>query len=171
MSTLLQSLLGVGATGQVPARASTRSAMAAGAGGAIAIFVVATLSASSSVALMMAPLGATCFLAFGVPESPLAQPRNIIFGHIIAATVGLIVLNLVGSGPLALSLGVGIAIAAMQLLRAGHPPAGANPLVIIGAGADWDFLLFPVASGALLIVFVALIVNGIRRDVRYPLYW
>ncbi|GIZ16513.1 hypothetical protein RCZ15_24140 [Capnocytophaga catalasegens] len=79
----------------------------------------------------MAPFGATCVLAFGVPNSPLAQPRNIIGGHLISTLIELLCLYLPGNQWYSLALGVGLSIGIMQLTKTTHPPAGADPIVVI----------------------------------------
>lgn len=61
----------------------------------------------------MAPFGASCVILFAVSQSPLAQPRNVIFGHLIAAFVGLVFLKLFGSNVIIAALAVGIAIVSM----------------------------------------------------------
>jgi len=120
---------------------------------------------------MMAPFGATCVLAFGVPDSPLAQPRNIIGGHLIASIIAIACVYLFGSEWYSLALGVSISIAAMQYTKTTHPPAGATPLVIIFAEPHWSFIFYPVLSGAVTIVVIALLFNNAIRTRRYPKYW
>ncbi|WP_020180402.1 HPP family protein [Methylopila sp. M107] len=129
-----------------------RAAAVAGLGGFIVIFLLAELSQMSGAALLIAPFGASCVLVFGLPQSPLAQPRNVIGGHLVSATVGLVAFALLGATPLAFGLGVGAAIAAMLVTRTTHPPAGADPIVVILAGASWPFLFAPVLVGAVAIV-------------------
>ncbi|EEY37018.1 HPP family protein [Vibrio mimicus MB451] len=102
----------------------------------------------------MAPFGATAVLVFGVPDSPLAQPKNVIFGHLITAFVGIFFTQFIGVSPLSLALATGIAVSAMLLTKTTHPPAGANPLLIMLAGQSWTFLVTPVLLGAVLIVLV-----------------
>lgn len=140
-------------------------------GGLLAITAVGKLTQLSQVPLLMAPFGATCVLAFGVPESPLAQPRNIIGGHFISAFIGLLCLQLLGDGWFSMAVGVGLAIGAMQLTGTTHPPAGANPLLVIMTKAKWSFLFSPVLAGALVLVLVALLFNNASKARRYPKYW
>lgn len=146
---------------------STYSAL----GGFIAITIVALLTKNLELPFIMAPFGATCVLAFGVPDSPLAQPRNIIGGHLIATVIGLCCFHLLGNQWYTLALGVGLAIGTMQLTRTTHPPAGADPLVIILGACHWDFLLNPVLSGSVIITVVALFFNKISPRRKYPKYW
>ncbi|MDX5483039.1 MAG: HPP family protein [Hymenobacteraceae bacterium] len=140
-------------------------------GGLLAIAAVGKLTQLSQVPLLMAPFGATCVLAFGVPESPLAQPRNIVGGHFIAAFIGLLCLQWLGTGWLSMAVGVSLAIGAMQLTGTTHPPAGANPLLVVMTKAKWSFLISPVLAGALVLVLVALLFNNASKERRYPRYW
>jgi CBS-domain-containing membrane protein len=121
------------------------------------------------VNLLIAPFGASCVLVFAIPQSPLAQPRNVIGGHLISTAAGLSVFGMLGQTPLAFALGVGLAIAAMLLTGTVHPPAGADPIVVILAGASWPFLFVPVLIGTVCIVLLG---AGFHRWVTgktYPL--
>ncbi|WP_217517726.1 HPP family protein, partial [Vibrio metschnikovii] len=109
-------------------------------------------STLNEVALLMAPFGATAVLVFGVPSSPLAQPKNVIFGHLITAFVGVFFTQYIGVSPVTLALATGIAVSAMLMTKTTHPPAGANPLLIMLSGQSWGFLITPVLLGAILIV-------------------
>ncbi|WNR46971.1 HPP family protein [Paenibacillus roseipurpureus] len=118
----------------------------------------------------MAPFGASYVIAFALPQSPLAQPRSLIGGHVLSTLVGLCALSAFGVHTWSLALAVGAAITLMQLTRTLHPPAGADPLLVMLTGAGWSFLLTPVLLGAALIVLVAL---GYHRATRsaYPTTW
>ena len=111
--------------------------------------------------LLIAPFGASCGLVFAVPQSPFAQPRNVIGGRLISATIGLLVFHTLGATPFAYALGVGLATIAMALTGNIHPPAGANPIVVILSAASWPFLLVPVLSGAVAIVLIGAFFNRI----------
>jgi len=127
----------------------------AGVGAFLAIGLLSFFDSNlSDVALLMAPFGATAVLVFGVPESPLAQPKNVIFGHLITAFVGVFFTQYIGVSPLTLALATGIGVSAMLLTKNTHPPAGANPLLIMLAGQGWAFLITPVLLGAIVIVLV-----------------
>ncbi len=155
----------------LPQMAKLPSVILAGLGGMAAIAVVSSITELTTFHVIMAPFGASCFLAFAVPESPLAQPRNIIFGHLVSTAVGLVVLDMMGTGWLAMSIAVGIAIILMQLTRTGHAPAAADPLVVLTIAPSWEFLLYPTLTGGVLIAMVAVIFNNMRPGVRYPTYW
>ena len=143
-------------------------------GGTLSIFVLLLLGQWSNHLLIMAPFGATCVLLYAVPFSPLAQPRNVLFGHLISAFVGLATLKLFGAESWSIALAVGCAIALMQLLRCVHPPAGANPLVILltanSVDYGWSFLVFPVLIGAVTPIGIAWLVNNIRSQQKWPSY-
>ena len=145
-----------------------RAAALAGLGGFIVIFLLAQLSQMSGTALLIAPFGASCVLVFGLPASPLAQPRNVIGGHLVSSAIGLAVFAALGATPFAFGLGVGLAIAAMLLTRTTHPPAGADPIVAILAGASWPFLITPVLAGAVAIVVAAAVYHRAATGAVYP---
>ena len=148
----------------LPAPPEKTFAILGGVGSMVAIGVTGGLTHVTDTALLMAPFGASCFLAFAVPESPLAQPRNIVGGHLISTAVGLIVLSLLGNGWWAMAIAVGLAVTLMQLTRTGHAPAGGDPIVVAALQPGWDFLAFPVGAGAILIALVAVLFEPLRKQ-------
>ena len=143
-------------------------------GGTLSILCLLLLSEWSGHLYIMAPFGASCVLLYAASQSPLAQPRNIIFGHLISAGIGLIFLKIFGVSLWSIAFSVGTAIACMQLFKAVHPPAGANPLVILLTAEHiyygWDFLLFPVLLGSVILVCIAYVVNNIKAKQHWPMY-
>ena len=137
-----------------------------------AVALLALLSLWSGQVLIVAPLGASCVLLFGYPRSPLAQPRNLVLGNSLGALVGVLLVQLFGSGPLVLALAVGLTILLGQQLRCLHPPAGGMAFLTVFLGMSWGFLLFPVLVGSLLLVLLAW---GFSRWVPgampYPQHW
>lgn len=144
-------------------------ATVSGLGGFIAIYLLAQLSAHLQFALLVAPFGASCVLVFALPQSPLAQPRNVIGGHLISALIGIVVFALLGAQPLSLALAVGLAIACMQVTGTLHPPAGADPIVAIVAGASWSFLVAPILAGTVIICTAAYLYHRFISRRAYPL--
>ncbi len=127
----------------------------AGVGAAIAIGILGFSEHNlAHVALLMAPFGATTVLVFGVPDSPLAQPKNVIAGHMITAFIGVVFAQFVGVTPWSLALATGLAVSVMLLTKTTHPPAGANPILIMLTAQTWSFLVTPVLIGAVTIVLV-----------------
>jgi CBS-domain-containing membrane protein len=100
-------------------------------------------------------------LVMAVHESPLAQPKNIIFGHVLSALSGVIIFALMGSSPLSLGIAVALAVFVMASFNIIHPPAGANPIIAILGGKGIAFVVMPVAIGAIFIVIFAMFYNRI----------
>jgi CBS-domain-containing membrane protein len=136
----------------------------AGIGAAIAIGVLSYFNFKfSEIALLMAPFGATTVLVFGIPESPLAQPKNVILGHLLTAFVGVFFVQFLDVSSLTLALATGIAVSGMLVTKTTHPPAGANPLLIMLSGQSWGFLITPVLIGAVVIVVIGKSVGAARK--------
>jgi len=139
-----------------------------GAGGAIGIFLLSVFTIGTGSPLLMAPFGASCVLLFAVPDSPLSQPKNVIGGHFISALVGVVFVLLWPASPLALSLAVAVAIILMVIFKVTHPPAGADPIVILMGAKGFSFLLFPVLSGSILLVLIAYVFHRLTAQHTYP---
>jgi len=153
-------------------RPDMRQIMQAGLGGALAIGLLGLLMHLSGSALLMAPLGATAVLVFGLPDSPLSGPRHVMGGHALSMSIGLLCLfgvSFVAAGPgtlpaplattLAAGIGTGLAIAAMLATRTVHPPAGANPLLLMFSGVGFTdaalLIALPGVAGAFLLYLIA----------------
>ena len=112
---------------------------------------------------LIPPFGASMVLVMAVHESPLAHPRNILFGHILSALAGVFVFSILGSSFISLGLAVGLAIFLMMITKTVHPPAGANPIIAILGAEGISFILMPVAAGASFIVLFAIIYNKVLK--------
>ncbi|MDL2272131.1 HPP family protein [Desulfovibrio sp. OttesenSCG-928-I05] len=127
--------------------------------------------------LLLATFGASAMLLFGAPGVPFAQPRNVLGGHVVSALVGIIVCKLLGpEGLFAPALAVSVAIAVMHLSGTLHPPGGGTAMMMVTGSPeliDLGFFaaLFPVASGAAILVLTALVINNLSRRRQYPIYW
>ena len=135
----------------------------------ISILTVLTYKTEYGV-FLLASFGSSMVLLYGYPESPFAQPKNVFFGHLITAVVGLFFLNFVSLPiyiiiPLAVGFGVGL----MILLNVTHPPAGGNPIMVIIGSVSYDYLLFPIITGCFIIILLAIIVNKFILKKNYPL--
>ena len=157
-----------GAGGRRPPHLGVRVVLLGGLGGFLAIGALALLSNSLGVMLLLGSFGASCVLVFGYPDAPFAQPMNVIGGHVICAGIGLAALHWLGPQPWALALAVGCSIAAMMATRTVHPPAGSNPVIVFLGHSGWGFLLFPVVSGALILVLIGWLYNNAVRKTPYP---
>ncbi|QZA81833.1 HPP family protein [Deefgea piscis] len=156
---------------KAPPVPSTQFVLISMLGAVLAIGITAWLSKNSGFYWLMAPFGASCVLVFGLPDSPLAQPRSVVGGHLITTLVGLIMLYAVGDFWWSEALAVGWALALMQLTRTVHAPAGANPLLVMATHPGFSFLITPVLLGALSIVGVGYLINNLRQSGSYPRYW
>ena len=155
-------------------RASNQEILRSLIGGSLSILILLLMGKFSHNIFIMAPFGASCVILYAVSQSPLAQPRNVILGHFISALVGLCFLKWFGINFFSIAFSVGTAIALMQFFRCVHPPAGANPLVILLTANSieyhWSFLIFPVLTGAIALVAVAYLVNNIHSQQKWPNY-
>jgi CBS domain-containing membrane protein len=152
-------------------------ALRAGIGACVGLAVVGLFILSPLVDFqlglyLIAPFGASAVLLFAVPNAPLAQPWSAVVGNTVAALIGVAVCMTVPDPALRIALAVGLAIAAMILCRAVHPPAGAvamtaamSPDAVAHLGF-W-FALAPVAVGTVALVVLAMIYARLTGR-RYP---
>tara|TARA_B100001250_G_scaffold414608_1_gene454581 strand:+ start:23417 stop:23878 length:462 start_codon:yes stop_codon:yes gene_type:complete len=133
-------------------------------GSFLCMFFIAYInSLDSSNIWLIPPFGASLVLVMAVQDSPLAQPRNVFFGHIFSALSGVIMFYFLGVSPLSISLGMAFAILIMMLTKTIHPPAGANPVIAILGAKTFEFVIIPVAIGASFIIIFAYIYNKIWK--------
>ncbi len=127
--------------------------------------------------LIIGSFGASAVLVYAAIKSPLAQPRNLIGGHVISGFVGVLCFQLFGMTLwIAAAFAVSFAIASMLLTKTLHPPGGATALIaVIGGEKIHDLGFFyafmPAGLGALILLIVALAVNNLSKDRKYPEYW
>lgn len=123
---------------------------------------------------LIGSFGASSVLIYGAVNSPLAQPRNLIGGHVLSALVGVTVFKFL---PEILWLNASIAVASsivvMQITKTMHPPGGATALIAVLPSEKiqdlgYWYALSPVLSGAVILLIVALIFNNIPKGRKYP---
>lgn len=149
-----------------------RHVVASWLGALLAITVLGLISSWSHYALVVAPFGASCVLLFGHPESPLAQPRNIVLGNTLAALVSVLCVMAFGTAPWVMGLAVGVTIALGQLWRCLHPPAGAVALLGVLLEAKPSYVLMPVLLGSVLLTMLAVLFHRLQRSpMTYPQHW
>ena len=142
--------------------------------GIFSIFTIGVLTALTYKTdlgiFIIASFGSSMVLLFGYPESPFAQPKNVFFGHLLTALVGMFFLHFI---PLPLfiiiPLAVGFGVALMILFNVTHPPAGGNPIIVIIGSVSIDYLLSPVISGSIIIIVFAIVLNRLILKKKYPI--
>ena len=146
-------------------------AVIAGFFSAVTIGVLTILTYKTTLGLFIAAsFGSSMVLLFGFPESPFAQPKNVFFGHLVTALVGVFFVNFIPL-PIYISIAgaVGIGIFLMIILDIVHPPAGGNPIMVIIGSASFEYLINPIIFGCILILLIAIIVNKFLLKKNYPL--
>jgi CBS-domain-containing membrane protein len=124
--------------------------------------------------LVIGSFGASAVLVYGAVNSPLAQPRNLLGGHILSAIIGVISYKILHQDLIiASAFAVATSILVMQMTLTLHPPGGATALIaVIGSNQIHElgflYVLFPVTSGAFILLIIAIIVNNIPKHRYYP---
>jgi len=131
----------------------------------------------TDLVMIIGSFGASAVLIYGAIRSPLAQPRNLIGGHVISAIIGVTTYNLLSSQLwLAACIAVATAIAVMHATKTLHPPGGATALIaVIGSEKihhlGYLYAIIPAGVGAVMMLIVALLINNIPKSRRYPEFW
>lgn len=137
--------------------------------------VFSSFSVSDKV-FLIGSFGASAVLIYGATNSPLAQPRNLIGGHLISAFIGVSIYKLFSNFDLLwlnAALAVSLSIVAMQCTRTLHPPGGATALIanlgtpkVLSLG--YFYILYPVFTGVGILLLIAIITNNIPKNRSYP---
>lgn len=106
---------------------------------------------------LLASLGGTAVFLFGLTRAPAAQPRALMGGHLGGAFIGIACYQAFGEFLWVYGLALVLALCFMLLTRTVHPPAGANPLLMIYVHAGWAALWQPVLLGIGALMLVALV--------------
>ena len=136
----------------------------------IGVLAFLTLRTSAGVWLMFS-FGATVFIVFVLYNLETAQPKNIFFGHLVSVLVGIIFNATIGFSFYSLGLSVGVAVALMVYLKVMHPPAASNPLVVLFTDVSYNFILFPVITGTIIIILMSILINKFILKRNYPKKW
>lgn len=121
--------------------------------------------------LVMASFGASAVLVFGVPDAPMAQPRNVIFGHTFSAVAGVVTVMLFGLTWWSPAVGTALALLIMLLTKTTHPPGGATALFAVMSQVHFSYIFSPIMVGAVILVIIGLLVNNLSPNKHYPRYW
>jgi CBS-domain-containing membrane protein len=168
-------------TTQSPPRAGLSEIIWSWLGAFLGIALVAYLNDTwverTDLVLLIGSLGASAVLIYGAIKSPLAQPRNLVGGHLISALIGVTCYKLLFPFPwLAGAVAVATSIALMHATKTLHPPGGATALIYVMGSPKLHNLgylygIMPVGAGVILMLLVALLVNNLSRRRRYPEFW
>jgi CBS-domain-containing membrane protein len=136
----------------------------------VALAIVGALTVFTHDPWLIPPFAASMALVVGGAHFPLAQPRNVIGGHVASATVGVLV-GLIGIDALwAGALAGALALGTMKVLRMSHSPAAATAMIaVVPVIPRWEFVVL-VGSAAVILIAVGLVGNK-ANGVQYPHYW
>lgn len=126
---------------------------------------------TAHIPFVLASLGGSAVILFGMPDSEMSQPRSFLGGHLIATVTGIAFLHLFGAEWWVLAAAVATALTLMQLTRTIHSPAGADPLIVILNHAGWSFLVTPLALGLGILLAAAFAFNRLAGLPPYPRRW
>jgi CBS-domain-containing membrane protein len=131
----------------------------------------------SDFVMIIGSFGASAVLIYGAIRSPLAQPRNLLGGHLISAFIGVTAYKLLPDQMwLASALSVSTSILVMHATKTLHPPGGATALIAVTGSQQihdlgYFYVVMPAGIGAFILLTVALVINNISKNRRYPEYW
>ncbi|MBW2598171.1 MAG: HPP family protein [Deltaproteobacteria bacterium] len=140
-------------------------------------FVNYNIFKGTDLVMIIGSFGASAVLIYAAIRSPLAQPRNLIGGHVISAIIGVTAYNLLHNFMwLAAAVAVATAIAAMHATKTLHPPGGATALIaVIGSqkihNLGYLYAIIPAGFGAVIMLVIALLINNIPKSRKYPEFW
>ncbi len=131
-----------------------------GISAAFVIGVLALLTFESPYGVwLMFSFGSTALILFVFHDSEFARAKNIFFGHLISIIIGILFNQFMGMSFISLGLSVGFCVTIMMYLKIVHPPAAANPIIALFADVSYDFILFPVMSGSIVLIVLAYMIN------------
>jgi CBS-domain-containing membrane protein len=136
--------------------------------GTIGILAVITYQTPLGI-FLAASFGSSMVLLFAYPESPFAQPKNVFFGHLITALVGVVFAEYIDLPMYVnISIAVGVGVFFMIFCNVVHPPAGGNPIIVIVAGASYEYLINPIILGSFIMLALAIVINKFLLKKNYP---
>ena len=154
-----------------------------GIGAGVTIGILAYITFQSILAgtnyglWLAASFGSSVVVVFGYPDNEFAQPKNVLFGHLLCALVGIIFVILFKISQdrsiffLAIGIAVGVSVMLMMAFKVTHPPAGGNTIVVMLTQDSFQFLIFPIMVGAITIIIGGVIYNRFILKKKYPLKW
>jgi CBS-domain-containing membrane protein len=121
---------------------------------------------------LLASLGGSTVFLFGLTHAAAAQPRALFGGHLGCALIGLLCYHIFGDALWVYVLAMILSLMYMLATRTVHPPAGANPLIMINQHADFFSLWQPVGLGIIILALVAIVWSRLLPvKTHYPVEW
>jgi CBS-domain-containing membrane protein len=152
-------------------RASWPDLLVTAAGCLAGIGLASLLSVQYKLPLLFPSFGASAVLLYAACHTAMAQPRNVIGGHLLSAFTGVAVYQLLGREWWAITIGVTLAILLMNVTRTLHPPGGTTAFMAVFNGQNFSFIISPVGIGAVFLVAIAILVNNLSSQRKYPDFW
>jgi CBS-domain-containing membrane protein len=141
-------------------------------GAAAGISFALWLVAPPVSAFLLASLGGSTVFLFGLTRAPAAQPRALFGGHLGGALIGIVCYQCFGEALWVYALAQLLTLGFMLLTRTVHPPAGANPLIMVAAHSNVAALWHTVFVGVLALAAVAFVWSRMFPGLaRYPTAW
>ena len=121
---------------------------------------------------LLASLGGSAVFLFGLTRAPAAQPRALFGGHLGGAFIGIACYQCFGEALWVYALAQVLTLGYMLLTKTVHPPAGANPLIMVATHSGFAALWQPVFVGVLGLAVVAFAWSRVLPGlVHYPAAW
>ena len=121
---------------------------------------------------LLAPMGASAVILFGMPKSPVAQPWPVIGGYLVSCLAGFGSAALLSSPALAAGVAVALCLWLMARLNCIHPPGGALALLIVldqkTFMSSGPHTMELVAANVGLLMCTATLINNLIPGRRYP---
>ena len=141
-------------------------------GAAAGISLALWLVAPPISPFLLASLGGSTVFLFGLTRAPAAQPRALFGGHLGSALIGIGCYHCFGEALWVYTIATVFTLGYMLLTQTVHPPAGANPLIMIYCHSSFAALWQPVFVGVISLALVAFVWSRIfPATVHYPVSW
>ena len=140
-------------------------------GATIAISLALWFVGDRNSPFLLFSLGGSTVFLFALTDTESAQPRALFGGHLGGAVVGIVCYQILGDGLWVSVAAVVLTMVFMIVTRTIHPPAGANPLIMVHHHAGIFSLVNPVGVGVFTLFLVAVLWSRIRQGKPYPNKW
>ena len=136
---------------------------------AVTLAIILSIVDAVDRAVIVAAIGSTAFVLFVTPHSPMARPRHVIGGHLVALLVGtaaaLLPIETALHFAIEGSLAVGVALFLMAATDTEHGPAAGTALAVVIGGFSWSLAALLGAS-----VFVMVAAHWLLQKRLHDLY-